>query len=157
MNVIAQLEYELVYYDSAVHRFNHYTTRTPSWGAFDNHTVKGLKQKWYILSIYCIFFFFCKFYLYIINQLFHIFAMWNIIINLMLCHQHGYPWPSLATSPYHSSPLAGLQGYILCLHIAAVCKLVILLLIGHIWGSIRVHHLWACPCFSSSVLRVWFV
>ena len=28
MNVIARLEYELVYYDSAVHRFNHYTTRT---------------------------------------------------------------------------------------------------------------------------------
>ena len=48
----------------------------------------------------------------------------------MLCRQHGYPWPSLATSPYYSSPLAGLQGYILCPHIAAVCKfeLVILLL-----------------------------
>ena len=29
MNVIARLEYELTYYDSAVHRFNHYTTRTP--------------------------------------------------------------------------------------------------------------------------------
>ena len=27
MNVIARLEYELAYYDSAVHRFNHYTTR----------------------------------------------------------------------------------------------------------------------------------
>ena len=27
MNVIAQLEYELAYYDSAVHCFNHYTTR----------------------------------------------------------------------------------------------------------------------------------
>ena len=34
MNVIARLEYELAYYDSAVHHFNHYTTRTPlnvSW------------------------------------------------------------------------------------------------------------------------------
>ncbi len=30
----------------------------------------------------------------------------------MSCHEHGYPWPSLATSPYHSSLLAGLQGYI---------------------------------------------
>ena len=30
MNVIAQLEYELVYYDTAVHRFNHYTTRIPT-------------------------------------------------------------------------------------------------------------------------------
>ena len=29
MNVIARLEYELAYYDSAVHRFNPYTTRTP--------------------------------------------------------------------------------------------------------------------------------
>ena len=29
VNVIARLEYELAYYDSAVHRFNNYTTRTP--------------------------------------------------------------------------------------------------------------------------------
>ena len=29
MNVIARLEDELAYYDSVVHRFNHYTTRTP--------------------------------------------------------------------------------------------------------------------------------
>ena len=29
-DVIARLEYELAYYDSAVHRFNHYTTRTPT-------------------------------------------------------------------------------------------------------------------------------
>ena len=29
VNVIARLEFELAYYDSAVHRFNHYTTRTP--------------------------------------------------------------------------------------------------------------------------------
>ena len=28
VNVIARLEYELAYYDSAVHGFNHYTTRT---------------------------------------------------------------------------------------------------------------------------------
>ena len=82
-----------------------------------------------------------------------------IIIIIMSCRQHGYPWPSLATSPYHSSPPAGLQGYILCPHIVAVCKfeLVVLLLHGHMWGSIGVHHLWACPCFSSSVPRVWFV
>ena len=31
MNVISRLEFELVYDDSTVHRFNHYTTRTPSW------------------------------------------------------------------------------------------------------------------------------
>ena len=29
VNVIARLEYELAYYDSAVHRFTHYATRTP--------------------------------------------------------------------------------------------------------------------------------
>ena len=29
VNVIAQLEFELAYCDSAVHHFNHYTTRTP--------------------------------------------------------------------------------------------------------------------------------
>ena len=75
----------------------------------------------------------------------------------MSCRQHGYPWPSLAISPYHSSLPAGLQVYILCLHIAAVCKfeLVVLLLLGHMWGSIGVHHLRARPCFSSSVRRVW--
>ena len=74
----------------------------------------------------------------------------NIIIIIMSCRQHEYPWPSLATSPYYSSPLEGLQGYILCPHRAAVCKfeLVVLLLLGHMWGSIGVHHLWARPCFS---------
>ena len=71
------------------------------------------------------------------------------IIIIMSCRQHGYPWPSPATSPYHSLPPAGLQGYILCPHIVAVCKfeLVVLLLHGHMWGSIGVHHLWARPCF----------
>ena len=66
----------------------------------------------------------------------------------MSCRQYGYPWPSLATSPYHSSPPAGLQGYILCPHIVAVCKfeLVILLLHGHT----RFHKLW-----QSSFSRVY--
>ena len=79
---------------------------------------------------------------------------WSNNIIIMSCRQHGYPWPSLATSPYYSSPLVGLQGYILCPHIAAVCRfeLVVLLLLGHMWGSIGVHRLWARPCFSSSVL-----
>ena len=62
----------------------------------------------------------------------------------MSCHGHEYPWPSLATSPYHSSLLAGLQGYIPYPHIAAVCifELVVLLLLGHMRGSIGVHHWW---------------
>ena len=38
-NVIARLEYELAYYESAVHRFNHYTTRTPRED-----------QQWYYLT-----------------------------------------------------------------------------------------------------------
>ena len=29
VNLIARLEFELAYYDSAVQRFNHYTTKTP--------------------------------------------------------------------------------------------------------------------------------
>ena len=36
VNVIARLEYELAYYDSAVHRFNHYTTRTVDLFGFKN-------------------------------------------------------------------------------------------------------------------------
>ena len=80
-------------------------------------------------------------------------------VAIFMCHRHGYPWPSLATFPYCSSPLASLQGYIPYPHIAAVCmfELVVLLLPGHMWGSIVVPHLWARPCFSSSVLHVWFV
>ena len=82
-----------------------------------------------------------------------------IIIIIMSCRLHEYPWPSLATSPNRSSPLAGLRGYIPYPHIAAVCmfELVVLLLLGHMRVSIGVHHLWARPCFSSSVLHVWFV
>ena len=67
----------------------------------------------------------------------------NIIIIIMSRRLRGYPWPSLAISPYHSSPPAGLQGYIPCPHIAAVCKfvLVVPLLHIHVWGSTGVHRL----------------
>ena len=44
VNIIAQLENELAYYDSAVHRFNHYTTRTPPEGRERNFTVKSLLE-----------------------------------------------------------------------------------------------------------------
>ena len=52
---------------------------------------------------------------------------------------------------------AGPQDYTPYLHRAAVCRfdLVTLLLLGHVKGSIGVHHLWAHPYFSSSVLHVW--
>ena len=55
--------------------------------------------------------------------------------------------------------LAGLLDYIPYPHIVAECifVLVVLLLLGYMWGSIRVHHLWVHPCFSSSVLHVWFI
>ena len=82
-----------------------------------------------------------------------------IIIIIMSRRLRGYPWPSLAISPYHSSPPAGLQDYNPCPHIAAVCKFVLVVPLLHIheWGSTGVHRLWARPCFSSSVPRVWFV
>ena len=35
----------------------------------------------------------------------------GIIIIIMSRRLRGYPWPSLAISPYHSSPPAGLQDY----------------------------------------------
>ena len=34
----------------------------------------------------------------------------SFIIIIMSRRLRGYPWPSLAISPYHSSPPAGLQG-----------------------------------------------
>ena len=34
----------------------------------------------------------------------------SIVIIILSCQQHGYPWPSVATSPYRSSLPAGLQG-----------------------------------------------
>ena len=94
-----------------------------------------------------------------VMTLFKVIIIIIIIIIIMSCRKHGYPWPSLAISTDRSLPLAGLQGYIPCPHTAAVCmfELVVLLLLGHMWGSIGVHHLWARPCFSSSVLHVWFV
>ena len=65
------------------------------------------------------------------------------ILIIMSCRQYRYPWPSLATSPYRSSPLAGLQGYIPYPHRIAVCRfeLVVLLLLGHMRGSTGIHHL----------------
>ena len=80
-----------------------------------------------------------------------------IITIIMSCRQQGYPWSSLVTTPYYSLPLAGLQGYILCPHIAAVCKfeLVVLLLLDHMWGSIGVHHLWTRPCLIIIILFTW--
>ena len=66
----------------------------------------------------------------------------STVIIIISYRRHGYPWPSLATSPYGSLPLVGLQGYILYPHIAVECmfELVVLLLPGYMRGSIGVHH-----------------
>ena len=82
----------------------------------------------------------------------------STFIIIMSCRQHGFPWPSLATSPYRSSLPVGLQGHISYPHIAAECmfELVVLLLLGHMWGSIGVHHYELVPaspavsCISGS-------
>ena len=89
----------------------------------------------------------------------YIYTDMMMMIIIMSRRRHWYPRPSLATSPFRSSPLAGLQGHIPYPHIAAGCmfELVIVLLPGHIWGCLGLHHLRACPCFSSSDLNVWFV
>ena len=52
--VIAHLEFELAYYDSAVHRFNHYTTRTPPFPFSMNVFIKPLytSQPYFYSRIY---------------------------------------------------------------------------------------------------------
>ena len=42
MNAVARLEFELTYYDSAVDRFNHYTTRTHPNGVVSSKWVRAL-------------------------------------------------------------------------------------------------------------------
>ena len=76
-----------------------------------------------------------------------------IIIIILSCHQHGYPWASLATPPYRSSLVVGPQGYIPYPHRAAGRPA----LLGHVRVSIGKHPLRARPCFTTSVLHVWFV
>ena len=80
-------------------------------------------------------------------------------IIIMSRHQHGYPWPFLATLLDCPLLLAALQGYILYRHRASVCmfQLVILPLLVHVKESTGVHHLWVLTNFSSSVPHVWFV
>ena len=79
-------------------------------------------------------------------------------IIILSCHQHVYPWSSLATSPYRSLLPVGPEVYVPYPHRATVCRfeLAALLLQGHVRESIGVHHLWARPYLSSSFLHVWF-
>ena len=105
-------------------------------------------------------FFTIKLYLHLNCLLMINWIIWNwtvfdfetVIIIIMSCRKHGYPWPSLATSPDRSSPLVGLQGYISYPHISAVCSSWSSCFCPAICsGSLGVHHLWARPCFSRSV------
>ena len=70
-------------------------------------------------------------------------------IYIMSHHQHGYPWPSLATPPNRPLLPVGLQDYILYWHRAAVCRfdLVVLLLLVHVTGVHR-----STSLMSSSLL-----
>ena len=79
---------------------------------------------------------------WLLESYLYIYIYIYIYIIIMSCRNHGYPWLPLATSPYYSSPLAGLQGYISYPH-SAVCmfELVVLLFLYHMRGSIGVHHL----------------
>ena len=87
-----------------------------------------------------------------------------IILTIMSCRQHGFPWPSLAISPYRSSPLVGLQGYNPYPYRAAVCmfELVVLLLLGHMWVihrsiSLMSSSLLLQPCPACLVRLTWIV
>ena len=76
---------------------------------------------------------------------------------ILIIHHHHHvappsmdiPDPLSPLLPYHSSPPASLQDYILLSHIVAVCKfvLVVLLLHIHMWGSHR-----STSLMSSSLL-----
>ena len=50
------------------------------------------------------------------------------IIIIMSRHQHGYPWPSLATPPYRRLLPEGLQNYIPYRHRAAVSRFELVIL-----------------------------
>ena len=77
--------------------------------------------------------------------------LYNIYIYSYIYHHHHHDDVvpparislTLSCHFYRSSPLTGHQGYILYPNIAAECvfELVVLLLPGHMWGSIEVHHL----------------
>ena len=97
--------------------------------------VMNIYQKWCLFMCTgvsnCIYIFKCELYIYI-----YIYVCVCVCVDVY--HHH-----HVATFPYRLSPLAGLQGYIPYPHIAAVCmfELVVLLLLGHMWRSIGVHHL----------------
>ena len=96
---------------------------------------------------------FYPFYVSLSPQSHHTVCVLKVALPIIItsCHQHRYPWPFLATPPYHPLLPAGLQDYIPYRHRVAVCRfeLVVLPLLGHVKGSTGVHHLWARSYFSS--------
>ena len=101
------------------------------------------------------FFFYLPIYIYIYVRLFLFLCLsLYIYIYIMSRYQHGYPRPSLTTSPYLPLLPTGVQCYIPYQHIAAVCRFE---LVVHVKWSTGVHHLRAHPYFSSSVPHVWFI
>ena len=169
VNVIARLEYELAYYDSAVHRFNHYTHKDILliWRIFEadediikemqreirslNDKIRGiwinaelsLKENGFVDERRNEFSF--RIYQYKYHHHHHHIAL-VALISLTLSHHSSLSFIAIGRSLQDNIPYP---------HIAAECMfvLVVLLLHGHVWGSIRVHLLWVRPCFSSSDLH----
>ena len=92
MNVIARLDFELAYYDSPVHRFNHYTTRTPirnTWGDFLPLIISysELSEVPFPLRIHCFLWCFHKVdYLCVV----YIVAIWRIALPSLLVRVSSY-------------------------------------------------------------------
>ena len=101
---------------------------------------------------------FCCFYYHHHDQLI---TPWEFFTSALAHHHHHHhhhvvPLARISlTLSRHFSPSFIASGRSSGLHPVSSHSCCILL--GHIWGSIGLHHLWARPCFSSSVLHVWFV
>ena len=83
VNEIARLEYELAYYDSAVHRFNHYTTKTPTSNIsfWDKHFSSTFKVRVTLLPTFLWLFF--KLKLFHVN--FCTFVLTNVHLLFQVC------------------------------------------------------------------------
>ena len=94
----------------------------------------------------------------------YLFKKWNMIENNHHHHHHVVPQAliSLTLSRHfslsfiasgRSSGLHLVSSHSCCMYVRAGHPA----FAGHMWGSIGVHHLWARPRFSSSVLHVLFI
>ena len=137
MRVIARLEFELAYYDSTFHHFNHYTMRTPP----PNYKVE---YNWITMEKYKL----------------KVYSLLSVIVySSSSTRAYSMDFPD-SLSPSVSIIHCSWQVFQItfCLHRADVNKL---LLVDQYWHdheseSIGEHHLWVCPFFSSNVLYVLF-